>query len=350
MAYLAINGSGAINGVSRLHGQVSRRIFEPMFPHCPEDEVPVGYVTNGVHMPTWDSALSDELWTNACGKVRWQGTTETLGCDIRCVSDERLWQLRIESTKSLVGYARHRLAHQLAGSGSTLEEVEAARHMLDPGALTLGFARRFATYKRPNLLLYDPPRLLRLLTDPERPVQLIIAGKAHPADQAGQELIRQWIQFMRKPQAREHVIFLSDYDMLLTQHLVQGVDVWVNTPRRPWEASGTSGMKVLVNGGLNLSELDGWWAEAYSPDVGWAIGDGHEHGDDPAWDAKEAEDLYDVLENQVIPQFYQRNENGISSEWVTKMRESMAQLTPHFSVTRTVQEYVEQHYLPAASH
>ncbi len=349
MAYLAINGSGAINGVSRLHGQVSRRIFEPLFPHWPEDEVPVGHVTNGVHMPTWDSALADEMWTNSCGKSRWQGTTETLECDMRCVSDEKLWQLRIESTKSLLEYARHRFAHQLAGSGSPLEEVEAARHLLDPGALTLGFARRFATYKRPNLLLRDPQRLLRLLTDPERPVQLIIAGKAHPADQAGQELIRQWIQFIDQPQAREHVIFLSDYDMLLTQHLVQGVDVWINTPRRPWEASGTSGMKVLVNGGLNLSELDGWWSEAYSPEVGWAIGDGHEHGDDPAWDAKESEELFDVLENQVIPQFYQRNENGISSEWVTRMRESMAQLTPQFSVTRTVQEYVEQHYVPAAS-
>ncbi len=222
-------------------------------------------------------------------KDRWLGTSETLECDICRVSDEQLWQFRIDASHSLVEYARQRLSRQLAASGSSADEVEAAKHLFDPNTLTLGFARRFATYKRPNLLLHDPARLMRLLTDPERPVQLIIAGKAHPADQAGQDLIRQWIDFIRQPQSRQHVIFLSDYDMLLTEHLVQGVDVWINTPRRPWEASGTSGMKVLVNGGINLSELDGWWAEAYTPEVGWAMGDGQEHGDDPAWDAVEAE-------------------------------------------------------------
>ena len=349
MAYLAIRGSGAVNGVSRLHGQVSRRIFQPLFSRWPQQEVPIGHVTNGIHVPTWDSAPADELWTRACGKERWRGSSEALGLDIHRVSDEELWQFRIESTKLLVGYARARLALQLAASGSSPEEVEAARHLFDPGALTLGFARRFATYKRPNLLLHDPQRLLRILSDPERPVQLIIAGKAHPADQSGQELIRQWIQFIRQPHVRQHVIFLSDYDMLLTQQLVQGVDVWINTPRRPWEASGTSGMKVLANGGLNLSELDGWWAEAYSPDVGWAIGDGREHGDDPAWDAAEAEALYDVLEQQVIPEFYECNEKGFSPKWLAKMRESMARLTPRFSATRSVREYTEQHYLPAAA-
>ena len=181
------------------------------------------------------------------------------------------------------------MSRQLAASGASPEAVDEAKHLFDPNALTLGFARRFATYKRPNLLLHDPERLLRLLTNPERPVQLIIAGKAHPADQAGQALIQEWTHFIRRPEARPHVIFLSDYDMLLTEHLVQGVDVWINTPRRPWEACGTSGMKVLVNGGINLSELDGWWAEAYTPEVGWALGDGQEHGDDPAWDAVEAD-------------------------------------------------------------
>ena len=215
--------------------------------------------------------------------------------------------------------------------------------------MTLGFARRFATYKRPNLLLHDPERLLRLLTNPERPVQLIIAGKAHPADQAGQDLIQQWMHFIRRPEARPHVVFLSDYDMLLTEHLVQGVDVWINTPRRPWEASGTSGMKVLVNGGINLSELDGWWAEAYTPEVGWALGDGQEHGDDPAWDAVEADALYDLLEREVIPEFYTRDESGIPTAWVKRMRESMARLTPRFSANRAVREYTEQHYLPAAA-
>jgi starch phosphorylase len=349
MAYLAIRGSGAVNGVSRLHGIVSRHLFEPLFPHWPTDEVPVGHVTNGVHMPTWDSAPADDLWTGACGKNRWLGTTESLEQDIRRVSDTKLWQFRTAASKTLVEYARERLSLDMAAAGASSEEVEAAKHLFDPNALTLGFARRFATYKRPNLLLHDPQRLLRLLTDPQRPVQLIIAGKAHPADQAGQALIHEWTHFIRQPEARPHVIFLSDYDMNLSEHLVQGVDVWINTPRRPWEACGTSGMKVLVNGGINLSELDGWWAEAYTPEVGWALGDGQEHGDDPAWDAVEADALYGLLEREVIPEFYTRDENGIPSAWVKRMRESMAHLTPHFSANRAVCEYTEHHYLPAAT-
>ncbi len=348
MAFLAVRGSGAINGVSRLHGEVSRRLFEPLFPYWPEHQVPVSHITNGVHMPTWDSAAADALWTKACSQCRWNGTTETLGQDIRAVTDEDLWEFRVLSTHELVDDARLRLSRQLAGSGSSPEDVEAARHLFDPAALTIGFARRFATYKRPNLLLHDPERLLRILSDSERPVQLIIAGKAHPADYEGQDLIRQWIQFIRREEVRPHVMFISDYDMLLTQRLVQGVDVWLNTPRRPWEASGTSGMKVLVNGGMNLSELDGWWAEAYSPDVGWAIGDGREHGDDPAWDAAEATALYDVLEKEVIPEFHERNEVGIPTKWLARMRESMARLTPQYSAARTVREYTEQHYLPSA--
>ncbi len=349
MAYLAIRGSGAINGVSRLHGKVSRQLFGPLFPRWPQDEVPVGHVTNGVHMPSWDSAPADELWTEACGKDRWLGTTETLEKDIRRISDDRLWKFRLAAVKSLVEYARERLSRQLAASGASPEAIADAKRLFDPNALTLGFARRFATYKRPNLLLHDPERLLRLLTDPERPVQLIIAGKAHPADQSGQSLIQQWTHFIRRPEARPQVIFLSDYDMLLTEQLVQGVDVWINTPRRPWEACGTSGMKVLVNGGLNLSELDGWWAEAYSPETGWALGDGREHGDDPAWDAVEAGALYDLLERQVVPEFYTRDKKGIPTAWVARMRESMACLTPRFSANRSVREYTEQHYLPAAA-
>jgi starch phosphorylase len=348
MAYLAIRGSGAVNGVSRLHGKVSRHLFEPLFPHWPQDEVPVGHVTNGVYMPSWDSAPADDLWTETCGKDRWLGITENLEHDIRRISNDRLWKFRIAAGQSLIEYARERLSRQLAASGVSPEAVNEAKHLFDPNALTLGFARRFATYKRPNLLLHDPERLLRILTNPERPVQLILAGKAHPADQAGQALIQEWTHFIRRPEARPHVIFLSDYDMLLTEHLVQGVDVWINTPRRPWEACGTSGMKVLVNGGINLSELDGWWAEAYTPEVGWAFGDGREHGDDPAWDAVEADALYDLLEREVIPEFYTRDESGIPIAWVNRMRESMALLTPRFSANRSVREYTEQHYLPAA--
>jgi len=349
IAYLAIRGSGAVNGVSRLHGKVSRHLFCALFARWPADEVPIGYVTNGVHMPSWDSAEADDLWTKACGKDRWLVTTEPLEQDIRSVSDASLWQFRLAASKSLVEYARERLSKQLAVAGASSEAIDGAKHLFDPNALTLGFARRFATYKRPNLLLHNPERLLRLLANPERPVQLIIAGKAHPADQAGQALIQEWTHFIRRPGARPHVIFLSDYDMNLTEHLVQGVDVWLNTPRRPWEACGTSGMKVLVNGGINLSELDGWWAEAYTPEVGWALGDGQEHGDDPAWDAVEADALYQRLEREVIPEFYARDEQGIPTAWVARMRESMARLTPRFSANRTVREYTEQHYLPAAT-
>ncbi|MEP7208630.1 MAG: alpha-glucan family phosphorylase, partial [Casimicrobiaceae bacterium] len=349
MAYLAVRGSGAVNGVSRLHGQVSRQIFLPLFPRWPEHEVPIGHVTNGVHMPTWDSAPADDLWTQACGKDRWLRTTETLEQDILRIPDATLWQFRGASRTALVDYARGRLSRQLAASGASPEEVEGAKRVFDPEHLTIGFARRFATYKRPNLLLHDPERLLRLLSDPQRPVQLIMAGKAHPADQAGQALIREWTHFVRRPEVRPHAMFLSDYDMLLTEQLVQGVDVWLNTPRRPWEACGTSGMKVLVNGGINVSELDGWWAEAYAPEVGWALGDGREHGDDPAWDAVEADALFDLLEREVIPAFYDRDRSGIPTAWVARMRESMARLTPQFSSNRAVREYTEQFYLPAAS-
>ena len=349
MAYLAIRGSGAVNGVSRLHGKVSRHLFELLFPHWPADEVPVGHVTNGVHVPTWDSGAADDLWTEACGKDRWLGTTKTLERDIRRVSDAQLWQFRMAASKSLIDYARQRLARHYAAAGAPPETIDWVKHLFDPNILTLGFARRFATYKRPNLLLHDPERLLRLLTNPQRPVQLILAGKAHPADAAGQALIQQWIRFIRQPEVRPHAVFLSDYDMHLTGRLVQGVDVWLNTPRRPWEACGTSGMKVLVNGGINLSELDGWWAEAYTPEVGWALGDGQEHDNDPAWNATEAEALYERLEREVIPEFYTRNENGVPSAWVKRMRESMARLTPRFSADRTVREYTKQHYLPAAT-
>jgi starch phosphorylase len=349
MAYLAVRGSGAVNGVSRLHGKVSRHIFLPLFPRWTESDVPIGSITNGVHTPTWDSSAADDLWTTTCGKKRWLGEAENLEQDIRHVSDAKLWQFRNAASEHLVVHARERLSRQLASTGAPTEKIEAVKHLFDPNALTLGFARRFATYKRPNLLLHDPERLVRLLTNPQHPVQLIIAGKAHPEDRPGQELIHAWMEFIHRAEVRSHVVFLSDYDMRLTEHLVRGVDVWINTPRRPWEACGTSGMKVLVNGGINLSELDGWWAEAYTPKVGWALGDGQEHGDDPAWDAAEAETLYGILEREVVPEFYARDENGIPTAWVRRMRESMAQLTPRFSADRAVREYTEQHYLPAAA-
>jgi len=349
MAYLAIRGSGAINGVSKLHGEVSRRLFQPLFPRWPEAEVPVTQVTNGVHAASWDSAEADRLWELVCGKRCWCGTLEGMEKEIDAIDDFNLWQLRVDNRKDLVEYVRRVFGRQLASRGRSAEEIERAAQILNENILTLGFARRFATYKRPNLLLHDPARLTKILTNQERPVQLVLAGKAHPQDNEGQEMIRQWIEFARRPEVQSRVVFLSDYDVIMAEHLVQGVDLWVNTPRRPWEASGTSGMKVLVNGGLNLSELDGWWAEAYTPKVGWAIGDGREHGDDPSWDAAEAESLYAILENEVVPEFYSRDEHGIPHNWVARMRESMSCLTPRFSTNRSVRQYTEEHYLPAAA-
>jgi starch phosphorylase len=241
---------------------------------------------------------------------------------------------------------RKRYECQLAAEGANPSQPS---DVFNEKVLTLGFARRFATYKRPNLLLHDTERLVRLLSNPRFPVQLILAGKAHPQDLPGQELIKQWKDFIKRPEVQGRVVFLKDYDMMLAQELVQGIDLWINTPRRPWEACGTSGMKVLVNGGLNLSELDGWWAEAYSPEVGWAIGDGQEHGEDSEWDAQEADTLYTLLEAEVIPEFYERDDSGMPGKWLGRIRESMARLTPEFSATRAIREYTERHYLPAAS-
>ena len=349
MAYLAIRGSGAANGVSRLHGEVSRRLFRGLFPRWPEVEVPIAHITNGVHVPTWDSAEADALWTRHCGSDRWRGEMENVERDFCSASDEELWSLRRAGRHALVEYSRARLAQQLRGTGARESRMSMVMECLDPDILTLGFARRFASYKRPNLLLHDPGRLLQLLMDAHRPVQLVLAGKAHPEDSAGQDAIREWLQLIRRPGVHRRVMFLPDYDLLLAERLVQGVDLWINTPRRPWEASGTSGMKVLVNGGLNLSELDGWWAEAFSPEVGWAIGDGREHNEDTAWDAAEADALYTLLEREIVPAFYDRDDRGIPAAWIGKMRQSMARLTPRFSANRAVREYTERYYVPAAS-
>ncbi|MGH7866031.1 MAG: alpha-glucan family phosphorylase, partial [Candidatus Dormibacteraceae bacterium] len=320
MAYLAIRGSGSVNGVSQLHGKVSRRIFQGLFPRWPVIEVPITHVTNGVHAPTWDSAESDRLWETACGKDRWCGTTAEMEEDFRRVSDADLWQLRADARMGLVAYVRKRLAVQLGGQGASPDAIAKAGQILDPNTLTLGFARRFAAYKRPNLLLYDQERLAAILANRQHPVQLVLAGKAHPQDLAGQAMLRQWMNFLHRPEVRSHVVFLCDYDMLMAEHLVQGTDVWINTPRRPWEACGTSGMKVLVNGGLNLSVLDGWWAEAYTPEVGWALGDGKEHGDEGLQDKEDAVALYALLESEVLPEFYSCDEKGIPARWVTRIR------------------------------
>ena len=346
MAWLALRGCSWVNGVSRLHGTVSRRLFGGLFPRWPERQVPIDHVTNGVHVPSWDSPWTDALWTQAAGKERWRGDVSALTVDIARLSDEDLWRLRARERADLVRYTRERLLRELARHLPFDAARRIAGDVLNPDVLTLGFARRFSTYKRPNLLLSDPDRLLRLLADSRRPVQLIVAGKAHPRDEAGKALIQQWTRFAGRPEARARVVFLDDYDMRLATELVQGVDVWINTPRRPWEASGTSGMKVLVNGGLNLSTLDGWWAEAFEPSCGWAIG-GHVEG--PAGDAEDAAQLYERLEHDVIPEFYDRDADGLPRRWIARMRSSMARLAPRFSSVRMLQEYVERAYLPGVS-
>lgn len=348
MALLALRGAGAVNGVSRLHGEVSRRILQPLFPRWPRVEVPVGHVTNGVHVPTWDSAEADALWTRACGQERWRGELEGIEARLRAVSDEDLWRFRCASRERLVAFLRARVARQQRGRGDQAASTAVHPETLDPGALTLGFARRMTGYKRIALPLLQPERLQRLISGRDRPVQIVVAGKAHPRDEQGKQLLHRWQAFMARPDVGGRVVFVEDYDLVVAEALTQGVDLWINMPRRPWEASGTSGMKVLVNGGLNLSSLDGWWAEAFAPDVGWALGDGLEHADAAVWDARDAEELYGLLEECVVPLFYQRDASGIPRAWLARVRESMARLTPRFSSNRMLREYTERYYLPLA--
>jgi starch phosphorylase len=347
MAWLGQRGSAACLGVSRLHGEFSRRIFQPLFPRWPICEVPIGHITNGVHMPTWDSADADRIWTSACGKDRWRGMPDGLGSRVAELDEESLWTMRGQARQKLVRFVRAHLATQLRERGVAQDAVRQAANVLDPNVLTLAFARRFTEYKRPNLLLRDPARLERLLLHSERPVQIVVAGKAHPADGEGKAMIRAWIELTRRPQLRPRVVFLEDYDIRLARQLVQGADVWINTPRRPWEACGTSGMKVLVNGGLNCSILDGWWAEAHEPDVGWSIGD-ERGGEAAAVDERDGASLFDTLEDDIVPEFYDRDADGLPRAWLNRIRRSMSVLTPAFASTRMMRDYVEKAYLPLA--
>lgn len=346
MTYFALRTCAAANGVSRLHGQVSQELFRSLYPEWPTQEIPIGHVTNGVHVPTWDSSCTDALWTQMCGKGRWSGKVNALRAQIEAIPDETLWTFRSENRRKLVLYIRQRIGEQLRLRRASHKEQALVQNIFDPNTLTLGFARRFVEYKRPNLLLHDPDRLIRLLSNARNPVQFVIAGKAHPSDTAGQELVKAMANFVRRFEVREHMVYLADYDMGMAEQFVQGVDVWINTPRRPMEACGTSGMKLLANGGLNLSELDGWWAEAYTPEVGWALGDTQTRCE-PKCDAVEADELYTLLEEHIIPEFYQRDERGIPEKWVTRIRTSMATLAPEFSSNRMLRDYVENYYTPA---
>ena len=337
MAYLALRGSMWTNAVSRLHTKVSRSIFAPLFPRRPLAEVPVITVTNGVHMPSWDSALADDLWTTACGKDRWLGTGEQLPQAMGAVSSESLWAFRTASRERLVRAVHDRLTDGAGFAVPCSMDPEQARLAFHADVLTVGFARRFTTYKRPTLLLHDQERLAALLRNPQRPVQLVVAGKAHPQDSQGALTIQSWARFCQRQDIHGRAVFLADYDMLLASDLVQGVDVWLNTPLRPWEACGTSGMKVLVNGGINLSVLDGWWDEVYEEGVGFAVASS---GDD----AQDADAIYRLLEQEVVPAFYERDQAGIPQRFTGLMRRSMAELTPRMHAGRMVRDYVTEIY------
>ncbi|HZT44299.1 MAG TPA: alpha-glucan family phosphorylase [Chthonomonadaceae bacterium] len=348
MAVLAMRGAHAVNGVSRLHGQVTRRMVQAGFAGFPEEEIPITSVTNGIHTPSFVSPAMEALLNRYLGEAWQQELTDpNVWARVADIPDEELWGLRQDQRQKLIGFARERLQGYLLQRGLGEQEIQQAGEVLDPHALTIGFARRFATYKRATLLLTDPLRLLRLLNSADRPVQILMAGKAHPRDEGGKDLIRQIIHFARQDEARHRIVFLEDYDLALARQMVQGVDVWLNTPRRPMEASGTSGMKVLPNGGLNLSVPDGWWAEAYAPDVGWSIGKGEDYADPAEQDRTEANALYELLENDVVPLFYARSPEGIPHAWIAKMKNSMRQLCPVYNTNRMVSEYTQRFYIPA---
>ena len=349
MAVLALNLSAASNGVAQLHGVVSRQMWNWLYPGLPEHEVPVGSVTNGIHVQTW---ISDEISTLFDRYLNPAWRTEEYRADIwqavDDIPDTELWRIHERRRQELVTFTRTRVRAQLENRGAPRSEIEAAGEILNPDALTIGFARRFATYKRATLIFRDIERLKKLINNPDCPVQFVFAGKAHPHDTAGKEFIRQIVHMARNEDLRHSIVFLENYDMSVARYLVHGVDVWLNNPRRPKEASGTSGMKVIYNGGLNCSILDGWWAEGYDPSVGWAIGNGEEYPDHEAehQDYVESQALYNVLERDIVPLFYNRGRDSVPREWVAKIKNGLKVLAPFFSTHRMVQEYTDHYYMP----
>ncbi|MBP1636869.1 MAG: alpha-glucan phosphorylase [Acidobacteria bacterium] len=349
MAVLAIRASDRVNGVSRLHGRVSREMWQQVWPDVPLDEIPISHITNGVHPQTWISEDMRTLYDRYLGP-RWAeepGDTRVWKRGEQ-IPGEELWRTHERRRERLVAFTRRRLAVQLRHRGAGRGEIAEAAEVLDPEALTIGFARRFATYKRATLLLRDPARLEHILNAPGRPVQILFAGKAHPRDDEGKEFIRQLIQAARKPEFRHRIVFLEDYDQVVARYLVQGVDVWLNTPRRPLEASGTSGMKAAFNGALNISILDGWWDEGYSEETGWAIGRGEDYTDLDYQDRVEANALYDLLESDVVSLFYHRGADNLPRGWIAMMQSAMGALCPVFNTNRMVHQYVLEAYRPAA--
>jgi starch phosphorylase len=348
MAVLALKLAGHANGVSQLHGEVSRTMWKNLWPELPEEQLPLGSITNGVHTRTWMSGQIGSLLVRYLG-TRWldDPTNHAVWRRISKIPDAEIWRARQSTRERLVDFARCRLREQLKKVGATAKEIATADEVLDPEVLTIGFARRFATYKRGTLLMRDLDRLDRILNNADRPVQIIFAGKAHPHDTEGKELIRQIVQVSHQDRFRHRIVFIEDYDMEVARHLVQGVDVWMNTPRRPMEASGTSGMKVAFNAGLNLSILDGWWCEGYQGNNGWAIGKGEVYADLEYQNQVESGALYDLLEKEVVPLYYQRGSDSIPRDWVGMMKASMQSLCPVFSTDRMVEEYAQISYVPS---
>lgn len=348
MTVLAIRTSNVSNGVSKLHGVVSRKMWEGLFPGLPTAEVPITSITNGVHTLTWVAPEIGALFDRYLGSA-WQEKPVAFDVWQRTehIPDAELWRTHERCRERLVALTRTRLQRQLERLGATRTEIHAAEEVLDPEALTIGFARRFATYKRGTLVFRNIERLLAILNNKDRPVQLIFSGKAHPKDHGGKELIAQVAQYARRAEFRRKIVFIEDYEMNVARHLVQGVDVWLNNPRRPLEASGTSGMKVCVNGGINLSILDGWWDEGYQGDNGWRIGSGEELNDNRYQDEVEANALYDLIEREIVPDFYNRGSDGLPRAWIKRMKRSIATNVPVFNTNRMVLEYTEVSYLPS---
>jgi starch phosphorylase len=351
MTVLALKMAGSSNGVAKLHGSVSRKMWQNVWPGLPVNEIPIHSITNGTHAPSWISREMAGLYDRYLGP-RWREDAGEFGLWSRVhhLPDEELWRTHERRRERLVAFARGRLRSQLEARGAPPSDVAQAAEILNSQALTIGFARRFATYKRSTLILKDAERLIKILTDKDHPVQIIFAGKAHPHDNPGKDLIRQIVHFERRPGVRRRMVFLEDYDMVVARYMLQGVDVWLNTPRRPLEASGTSGMKATLNGAINLSILDGWWDEAYNVNTGWAIGRGEEYTDETLQDEIESNALYDLLEKEIVPLFYSRGADDLPRQWITKMKGAMRAIGPEFNTNRMVREYTEKMYLPAFDH
>ena len=349
MTVLALKLSRRANAVSSLHGEVSRSMWTGLYPGRPPEDVPIGHITNGVHVLSWLAPQMQQLYDRHLGP-EWQKNSGQSGVweNVEKIEDGEFWETHITLKSRMMEFVRRRAARQAERRDEPPEHVAQLKRALSMDALTIGFARRFATYKRADLLFQDIDRVAELIGDPKRPVQFVFAGKAHPHDKPGKAILQKIAQLARDPRFAGRLVFVEDYDINTCRHFVQGVDVWLNNPRRPLEASGTSGQKVILNGGLNLSILDGWWAEAYDGSNGFAIGDGETHNDTATHDLRDGESLYDVLKNEVIPLYYERDRDGLPRSWIKRMKRAVSTLGWRFSSDRMVMDYVTKCYVPAA--